>query len=235
MQLTVREVSKCLNVSEATVIRWVRQRNLPARRVAGQHRFNRVEVMEWATANQIKVSPEVFKHLQVDEEPVPMLAEALAEGGIVYDLPSANKEQALRAVVHELPVPKDTNRELLVHLFLAREASASTALGNGIAIPHVKSPIVVSVVKPMITLAFLAEPIDFGAFDGKPVHTFFTIISPTTRGHLQLLSRLSIALHDGPFREVLGRKAPRAEILREVRRIESSLAVADGGFGKVPS
>lgn len=235
MQLTVREVSKCLNVSEATVIRWVRQRNLPARRVAGQHRFNRVEVMEWATANQIKVSPEVFNHLIVDEDPIPSLADAIAEGGIVYDLPSENKEQALRAVVQELPVPKNTNRELLAHLFLAREASASTALGNGIAIPHVKSPIVVPVAKPMITLAFLAQPIDFGAFDKAPVHTFFTIISPTTRSHLQLLSRLSIALHDAPLRAVLGRKAPRAEILRELRRVESQMGQPNGEAGNPPT
>jgi nitrogen PTS system EIIA component len=230
VQLTVREVSKCLNVSEATVIRWVRQKNLPA-----QHRFNRVEVMEWATANQIKISPEVFSHLPVDEEPVPSLADAIAEGGIVYDLPSATKEQALRAMVQELPLPRNTNRELLVHLFLAREASASTSLGNGIAIPHVKSPIVAPIAKPMITLAFLAESIEFGATDGKSVHTFFTIISPTTRAHLQLLSRLSLALHDGSFIEALRRRAPRAEILREVRRIESTLAVPGEGIGKVPS
>ena len=41
MQLTVRDVSRCLNVSESTVTRWVRQRGLPAQYVTGQHRFNR--------------------------------------------------------------------------------------------------------------------------------------------------------------------------------------------------
>ena len=39
-----------------------------------------------------------------------------------------------------LPLPDDVDRELLLHLFLAREASASTAIGDGIAIPHVPTP-----------------------------------------------------------------------------------------------
>lgn len=233
MQLTVREVSRCLNVSESTVTRWVRQRGLPAQYVAGQHRFNRVEVLEWATANQISVSLEVFNQQEDPAEPIPTLAEALAEGGIVSQLPSANKELALRALVQSLPLPDSLDRELLLQLFLAREALASTALGDGIAIPHVRNPIVLQVVRPMITLAFLAQPVDFGALDGKPVHVLFSIISPTTRSHLQLLSRLSFALHDSQFRETLLRQAPREEILQEVRRVESGLTGPDGGVGKV--
>ncbi|MCY2992038.1 MAG: PTS sugar transporter subunit IIA [Planctomycetota bacterium] len=233
MQLTVRDVSRCLNVSESTVTRWVRQRGLPAQYVTGQHRFNRVEVLEWATANQIAVSLEVFNHQEMAAEPLPTLAEALAEGGIVYQLPNTNKEQALRALVQFLPLPDSLDRELLLQLFLAREALASTALGDGIAIPHVRNPIVLQVVRPMITLAFLAQPVDFGALDGKPVHVLFSIISPTTRSHLQLLSRLSFALHDGKFRETLLRQAPREELLLEVCRVESSLTGPDGGMKRV--
>ena len=233
MQLTVREVSRYLNVSESTVTRWVRQRGLPAQFVTGQHRFNRVEVLEWATANQITVSPEVFNHQELAAEPLPTLAEALAEGGIIYQLPNTNKEQTLRALVQFLPLPDSLDRELLLQLFLAREALASTALGDGIAIPHVRNPIVLQVVRPMITLAFLAQPVDFGALDGKPVHILFSLISPTTRSHLQLLSRLSFALHDGKFRETLLRQAPREELLLEVCRVESSLTGPDGGMKKV--
>jgi PTS system nitrogen regulatory IIA component len=235
VQLTVRDVSRCFNVSEATVIRWVRQRNLPARQVAGQHRFNQVEVMEWATAHQLKISPEVFSHLPVEDDPIPSLADAIAEGGILYDLPGATKEQALRAVVDGLPLPKNANRELLVHLLLVREASSSTALGDGIAIPHVKNPIVAPVARPMITLAFLAQPIDFGAVDQKPVAVLFTIVSPTTRGHLQLLSRLSFVLHDPKIRKLLRDKPSRADLLRELRGIEATLAASGGSGGTATS
>ena len=58
MQLTVRDVSRLLNVSESTVTRWIKQRGLPSRHVGGQYRFHRVELLEWATANKIRVSLE---------------------------------------------------------------------------------------------------------------------------------------------------------------------------------
>ncbi len=223
MQLTVRDVSRCLNVSEATVTRWIRQRGLPARHVAGQYRFNRAELLEWATANQIKVALDIFNHLEADEEPVPTLAEALEVGGIFYQLADTSKDRALRALVGVLPLPEGVDRELLLTLFLAREASASTAVGDGIAIPHVRNPIVLQVTRPSLTLAFLERPIDFGALDGKPVHVLFSMVSPTTRSHLQLLSRLSCALHDRRFRETVIRIAPREQIMEEVRRVEAGM------------
>jgi PTS system nitrogen regulatory IIA component len=224
VQLTVRDVSKCLNVSESTVTRWIKQRGLPAQKVAGQHRFNRAEVLEWAIGNQLKIAPDLFDQLPADENLIPTLSEALAEGGIYHQLDGTNKEEALRALVQVLPLPSGVDREFVLHLILAREASASTAVGDGFAIPHVRNPIVLQVGRPMVTLAFLAQPVDFGAQDGKPVHVLFSIISPTTQSHLQLLSRLSVSLHDVDFRATLLRHAPREEILREVRRVESGLA-----------
>ncbi len=223
MQLTVRDVGKHLNVSESTVIRWIKQRNLPARQVGGQYRVNRAELFEWATANNVKVSLELFDRLEVDAESVPSLADALEVGGIYYRLQDTNKEQALRALVQVLPLSETVDRDMLLRLFLAREAASSTALGDGIAIPHVRNPILLHVTQPTVTLAFLSQPVDFGALDGKPVHVLFSIISPTTRCHLQLLSRLAFAFHDGGFRETVIRQAPREEIMREVRRVESGM------------
>lgn len=223
MQLTIRDLTKLLNTTETMVSRWIKQRGLPAQHVGGQYRVNRTELLEWATANNIKVSLELFDHLEIEEEPVPSLSSALEAGGIHYQVRDTNKEQALRAIIQLLPLPEGTDRELLLRLFLAREVSASTAFGDGIAIPHVRNPIVLHVATPTITLAFLERPVDFGAMDGKPVQILFTIISPTTRSHLQLLARLSFALHDGRFREVIKRQPAPEVIHQEVNRIESTM------------
>jgi PTS system nitrogen regulatory IIA component len=233
MQLSVRDLTNLLNVSEGTVSRWIKQRGLPAQRVGGQYRVNRAELLEWATANQVRVSLELFDNLEADDEPVPTLAEALEIGGIHYGLQDTNKDRALRALVQVLPLPDGVDRELLLRLFLAREASASTAIGNGIAIPHVRNPIVLNVTRPSVTLAFLSQPVDFGALDKKPVHVLFSLISPTNRTHLQLLSRLSFALHDEQLRETVAREAPREEILREVRRVETRIEGPAVEAGKV--
>ena len=224
MQLTIRDVSKLLDVSESTVARWIKQRGLPAQHVGEQYRFNRSELLEWATAANVKVSVEVFDHLETESEPAPTLEDALAAGGVFYQLPDTSKERALRALVRVLPLPEGIDREILLRLFLAREASASTAIGDGIALPHVRNPIVLNVTRPMITLCFLEKPVDFGALDGKPVQVLFSLISPTMRTHLQLLARLSFALHDAKFKEVVLRQGRPEEILREARRVEAGLA-----------
>jgi len=224
MQLSIRDLTKLLNAAESTISRWIKLRGLPAQRVGGQYRVNRAELLEWATGNNVRVSLELFDNLEADVENIPSLVAALEAGGIYYQFQDTNKDQALRALVQVLPLPDGVDRELLLRLFLAREASASTAIGNGIAIPHVRNPIVLHVSQPAITLAFLSQPVDFGAMDGKPVHVLFSIISPTNRSHLQLLSRLSFALHDAKFRETVVRQAPRQEIMEEVRRVEAGMA-----------
>jgi len=229
VQLAIRDVSRFLNVAESTVTRWIKQRGLPAQHVGGQYRFNRAELLEWATANQIKVSPEMFDHLETQEEPIPNLADALEEGGIFYALPDTSKERALRSLVEVLPLPDGIDRGLLLRLFLAREASASTAIGGGIALPHVRNPIVLNVDRPMVTLGFLARPVDFGALDGKPAQVLLSLIGPTTRGHLQMLSRLSYALHEPKFRDVVLAAGLREEILREAREVEATLAANQAG------
>jgi nitrogen PTS system EIIA component len=215
-----------LKVEESTVTRWIKQRGLPAQRVNGQYRFHRAEVLEWATANQVAFSLEVFDALDASEEAPPSLEEALEAGGIFYNVQDTSKEHALRALVHVLPLPDGVDRELILRLFLVREAAATTAIGNGIALPHVRNPIVLNVDRPMVTLCFLEHAVDFGALDGQPVQILFSMICPTTRSHLQIISRLSYALQDAAFKAVLLRQGRPEEILAEVRRVEAALALA---------
>jgi PTS system nitrogen regulatory IIA component len=233
MQLTVRDVSKLLSVSEKTIYRWVKQGVLPAYRVNEQYRFNRAELLEWATSRRMNVSAAVFEEPESNATPIPGLGEALRAGGVFYRLGGKDKEGVLRGVVEHLRVPEEVDREFLLRVLLAREALQSTGIGDGIAIPHVRNPIVLHVSRPMVTLCFLEKPIDFGALDGKPVHVLFTMVSPTVRAHLRLLSRLSFALHDAGFKKAVLRQASREEILRECQRVEENLdraAATNGGI-----
>src|SRR6266581_9475718 len=86
MQLTIRDVTKFLEVSESTVTRWIKRRGMPAQYVSGRYRFNRAELLEWATANQIKVSLQMFDQLEADSQPIPSLTEALQAGGVFHGL-----------------------------------------------------------------------------------------------------------------------------------------------------
>ena len=103
---------------------------------------------------------------------------------------------------------------------------AYQGFGNGIAIPHVRNPIIMHISQPMISLCYLENPISFNALDGKPVHTLFTIVSPSSCTHIHLLSRLSYALRDPSFMEKITERAEGEVIIGAAADIENTLAEA---------
>jgi len=223
MKLRVKDAAELLQVSEKTIYRWIAQEKLPMHQVSGQYRFNRAELLEWATSKSIPMSPKIME--EPEDVLIPSLEEALRSGGIHYRVGGNDKISVLRSVVNILALPEEVDREFLFQVLLARESLGSTAVGEGIAIPHVRNPITLHVTKPLMALCFLETPIDFQAIDGKPVHTLFTIVSPTIKAHLNLLSKLSMGLRNPSFAGVIARVGSRDEIFQEAGSLDASLSV----------
>jgi PTS system nitrogen regulatory IIA component len=223
MELRVRDVAALFGVPEKRIQEWIKDKGLPNHRIGGQHRFNRAELLEWATARQVPLASEIFADPVNGSVRLPGLADALQAGGIFHVEGVSDRPSVLQAIIRNMPLPEDTDREFLLELFLAREALASTGIGDGIAIPHVRNPVILQVPKAMITLCLLAEPIEFGALDGKPVHSLFTMISPTVKMHLHLLSRLAFALSVPEFKRAVNYGATAVRILSEARQVEAEL------------
>lgn len=221
MQLGVKEAASLLSISEKSVYRWISRGYLPAYRVNDQYRFTRAELLEWATSRKLNVSPDIFLEPN-SGSPIPSLVESLQSGGIFYRIEGETKAAALGSLVEHMRLPDGVDRRFLLRVILAREELASTGIGDGIAIPHVRNPVVLHVSQPVITLCFLENPVEFASLDGKPVQALFGLISPTVRAHLHLLSRLSFALRDEAFKSTITRQARREEILAEAARIEKT-------------
>ena len=230
-KLTVREAAALLSTSEKSVYRWIKQGLLPAHRINDQYRINRAELLEWATARKIQVSPEIFAEPESEGVPPTTLEEALRAGGIHYRVGGHDKASVLRNVVEIVNLPDDVDRAFLYQVLLAREALGSTGIGDGIAIPHVRNPIVLHLSRPTVTLCFLERPVDFGALDGQPVATLFTLISPTVRAHLHLLSRLSFALRNPKFNAAVRAQASPEEIFEALRAAEAAVGASQFGAG----
>jgi PTS system nitrogen regulatory IIA component len=224
MELNVRDAARLLGTPEKQVYRWIDEGEIPFYKINEQPRFNRAELLEWATSRRLPVSVDVFLGGGEEGPARPGLVEALKAGGVHANVSGTDRESVLRAVVGTLRLPATTDREFLVQVLLAREAIGSTGIGDGIAIPHVRNPVVLNGLPASITLCYLANPIPFDAIDGQPVHTIFWIISPTIRAHLQLLARLSWALHDPSFKSAVLRRAPEAEIFERAAEIEAAAA-----------
>jgi len=222
MQIDVKEAARLLGVSEKTVYRWIKQGDLPTYRVNDLYRFNRAELLEWATAKRIGVSPQIFSDGGAGTGPLPGLEEAIRDGGIHYRVAGAAKNDVLAAVVELMRLPEEVDRAFLLNVLLARESLGSTGFGGGIAIPHVRNPIVLHIPRPMITLCFLETPVEFGAIDGLPVHTLFTMVSPTVRAHLHLLSRLTFGLRMTELRGPVEAQASRDALLSGARAVDQA-------------
>src|SRR5512139_313927 len=104
MQLTSREAARLLGVAEPALERWIRDGDLAATRVNDQFRLNPTDLLEFAAARNLDVSPALLEELEPPQA-LPGLAEAIRAGGVHRDVPGDGKSEILRAVVDRLPLP----------------------------------------------------------------------------------------------------------------------------------
>lgn len=228
MRMSLAEAVGFLGVSERTAQRWIKERGLPAHRVDERLFVNPIELWEWAVEHHVPVSPKLLEQARRMPTAGGPISSLLAAGGIHHDVPGGTPAEVLRAIVERLPLPPTIDREFLVTALAGREAMGSTGIGHGIAIPHVRNPIVLQVQEPLVNLCMLAQPVDFAAVDDEPVHALFTVISPTVPNHLRMLAGLSYLLQDEPLRALLRDRAAGERILARMRELESVMHTGAG-------
>ncbi len=221
MQITVRQAASYFGVDEATVRRWIAERELPVHRVSEQLHLNAIEAWEWALERGVPVSRRLLDEARRAPDVVPSLARLLESGGIHRDVEGADKAATLASMVARIPLPPDEDRDHMLAILEAREAMGSTGIGNGIAIPHVRNPILLHVERPQVSLFLLKRAVDFDSVDGLPVHAIFLVISSAIPVHLRILAQLGFLLHDPELRTALQERAASDAILARIRALES--------------
>lgn len=211
MELNSSEVGRLLQLPESAVREWAREGKLPHVYSQGRYLYNRQAILEWALAHnhplQLSAQP------GVDDPSLPPLSEIFATEHFYYDVPGANFAEAAEAALERFALPPDTDKELICDLLISREKLMTTALGDGLAIPHVRIPVVADVPRPVFGVFFLSQPIEMNALDGQPVHTLFILLSLTPKQHLELLARLSFLFRKADFRALLRERAPASRIV----------------------
>jgi PTS system nitrogen regulatory IIA component len=114
------------------------------------------------------------------------------------------------------------DKEKLVDVLWERERLGSTAIGDGIAIPHGKLPSLKGVIG---AFARHAAGVDFDSLDGGPTHLFFLLVAPedSVGQHLKALARVSRLLKDKAFRERLMAADGRSELYALIREEDEKL------------
>src|SRR5688572_20283431 len=122
---------------------------------------------------------------------------------IVPTLAAKDKRGILEELAaHVASISPKIDRATLARVLIEREALASTAIGEGVAIPHGKLPAVGEIVA---CLGRAPGGVDFDSMDGQPTFLFFVLIAPenSTGAHLKALARISRVFKDAEFRRRL--------------------------------
>jgi len=138
---------------------------------------------------------------------------------IVPQLTAHEKSAVIRELADHLAAhvtgPQKIDREVLAKVLLERERLASTAIGEGVAIPHGKLD---AVGKLVAVVGRAPEGVDFDSMDGRPTHLFFVLVAPenSTGVHLKALARISRLFKDPEFRTRLMQAKDAAEIFKVI-------------------
>ncbi|MDR1617556.1 MAG: PTS sugar transporter subunit IIA [Treponema sp.] len=194
--LTIEEVAKYLRVSERTVYDWAQKGEIPSGKIGTVWRFKKAEIEKWVNdrlgVNKLKPASAL---VQIDS--------IISRDRILFMNHSSKRDVLLELADNLADAPQVKNRQELTREILKREELMSTAIGRGIAIPHIRLPSVTDLVVSVgINQAAIA---DFQALDDEPVRLIFMIAAAYNQHayYLQTLSFFSARLKNRELRNAL--------------------------------
>jgi nitrogen PTS system EIIA component len=211
MELNSAQVGCLLKLDENVVRELARAEKLPHVHSQGRYRYNRQAILEWALSHNHPLNLS-GANAQTDRS-LPPLNEVFSPRHFYYDVPGVNFAEAVRAALDRLDLPPGNDKALICDLMISRERLLTTAFGDGVAVPHVRVPVVVNAPAPVFGVFFLRQPIEMKALDGQPVHTLFVLLSLTPKQHLELLARLAFLFRHQEFITLLRQRRKPETIL----------------------
>lgn len=155
------------------------------------------------------------------------IVDLLSKDSILLNASPKNKAEAIDMLVDlQVKGGKITDREAYKKGILAREENGSTAVGEGIAIPHAKNA---AVKAPSLAAMTVPDGVDYEALDDEPSNLLFMIAAPSDGGdvHLEVLSRLM----DEDFRAKLLAAESKEAFLQSIQN--GMEAIVDGFTGEI--
>ena len=146
--------------------------------------------------------------------------EPLPEGGSLKKWRDESKRKIINELVELLGNgSRIGNRTKLINDFVNRERKATTGIGHGVALPHIRS-----LQAKDLTIAFARsrQGYDFESLDEKPTHLFFVMAAPPYDDslYLKVFKTLSQMLQHESFRQELMEVSSPGEVIRAIRAME---------------
>ena len=146
------------------------------------------------------------------------LTSLISKGG-VFTVEGSSTTEIYEKVCNLIKFPESITSDAVFNALCAREKIMSTAVGNGIALPHASVPIIKEEEEQRVCVVYLKEPLDMNAPDEMKVHTMFVILTQNRQTHLQVLSRLVSLLRDTSFLKLLENQANGVDLIEKIREL----------------
>lgn len=186
LQRDAREVSKLAS-----------RGHLPGKKISGEWRFARTEINYWIETQLHDYSDEQLTALEAADEP--LVSALLSETMMAVPLAAGTRASALKELVNLAEQTWQVYDPEAIHTAIRqREDMGSTALSNGVAIPHPRRPLPAALGESVIAYGRTASAIPFGGDHGGLTDIFFLVCCRDHKTHLGVLARLSrMLLRDG--------------------------------------
>lgn len=219
MDLNIKDISHLLMVSEKEIQQLIKKKEIPHQFLQDKVVFNKHQIIEWALGRNLPIN--VSGHHKFIEYKIETVSTLLDKHSFHYDC-ELKENSYIEQMVAKINFEKNVDKEIIVQLLKSREAMMSTAIGNGISLPHPRVPLMVGKNKPLINFFFPSKPLDLKSIDDKPVHTLILLISQTIKQHLSLIAHLSFLLSKETFRFALENRLEYTEIIDIITKIEEA-------------
>ena len=237
MDLKIKDVAELLSVSETTIRRWLTTGKIPAYKLNHRYRFSRIEIENWMLSCKVH-SQDSKRALGTEEQIYPIADEegtqgsmgmqhfslfrALHRGEVLFEGEGRSKEEVIRKTMQLLAPNMGLDPDVISELLIDRENLMSTAVNQGIAVPHARDFLLPSPLDS-ISVLFLKSPMDYGALDGRPVHTLFFLFSSSDKRHLHLLSKIAHLSSQKDALEFLLTRPTKESLLSYIKRWETAI------------
>ena len=219
MDLNIKDISHLLILSEKEVQQLINKKEIPFQHLHDKVVFNKHQIIEWALGRNLPIN--VSGHHKFSEYKIETLGTLLNIDSFHYNC-ELTETSYLEQMISQISFERNVDKEIIVQLLKSRESMMSTAIGNGISLPHPRVPLMVGKTKPLIHFFFPNKPLNLNSIDGKPVHTLILLISQTIKQHLSLIAHLSFLLTKETFRFALENRLEYKEILDISKKIEAT-------------
>lgn len=147
-----------------------------------------------------------------------LITTLLKKGGVYYNVKGERPELVFKNILEKIHLPEELSKEKLYQELCQREELMSTAVGNGIAIPHPRYPLLADDSEQQLVVCFLEKSLMMNPPDMRPVYVFFILLTSNTKTHLKVLSRLAFLFQKPEFRKVLELKPSEAELAESMKK-----------------